>query len=349
MSELTRLLSDTGERLFTDLCTKEAVDAAEQGAWPDALWRALDENGLLAATVPEDEGGVGLPLREALTLLRPAGRAATPAPLAESLLAGALAGAIMPPSLPIAIAIPAEGEDVVASGEEALELSGEVAAVPFGSVVPHVLAIGRRGSETVAALVEAARIEIAADRSISGDPLADLRFSGVRVPRDKWKVVPGGVDPFALAALGRAVLMTGALEWLLAGTVAYALDRKQFGRPIADFQAIQHQLAQLAGETAAAIRASDGALEALGTPHERVEIAIAKARVGEAAGLASAIAHQVHGAMGFTYEHPLHQRTRRLWSWRDQYGSERYWNAETGRRIAGVGADGIWAFVTRVP
>ena len=57
-------------------------------------------------------------------------------------------------------------------------------------------------------------------------------------------------------------------------------------------------------------------------------------RVGEAAGTGAAIAHQVHGAMGFTYEHTLHHATRRLWAWREEFGNETYWAMRLGRMVA---------------
>jgi acyl-CoA dehydrogenase len=73
---------------------------------------------------------------------------------------------------------------------------------------------------------------------------------------------------------------------------------------------------------------------------------VAKVRVGEAAGAGCSIAHQTHGAIGFTYEHSLHFSTRRLWSWRAEFGAEGVWAAELGRRAAARGADQLWADVT---
>jgi acyl-CoA dehydrogenase len=141
--------------------------------------------------------------------------------------------------------------------------------------------------------------------------------------------------------------ISGALEKILEQSVQFALDRVQFGRPIAKFQAVQHNLATLAGEVAAASAAADAAAEACARPDIAIgEIAIAKVRAGEAAGTGAAIAHQVHGAMGFTYEHSLHHATRRLWSWREEFGNEAVWAARLGRMVAERGADGLWPFIT---
>ena len=102
-------------------------------------------------------------------------------------------------------------------------------------------------------------------------------------------------------------------------------EREQFGRSISRFQAIQHYLAQMAAEVAAAGRAAQAAAAAAAgdLTDERflLEVAAAKSRVGEAVGYVVETAHQIHGAMGYTYEHQLHHFTRRLWAWRDEYGA----------------------------
>ena len=126
----------------------------------------------------------------------------------------------------------------------------------------------------------------------------------------------------------------------------YAQDRSQFGRPIGQFQAVQHQLAVLASQVAAANAAADAAMDAASKGPALFEIAAAKARIGEAAHIANGIAHQVHGAMGFTHEHALHRSTRRLWAWRDEFGTEGEWAEWVGQVAARVGGDGLWAFLT---
>ena len=120
----------------------------------------------------------------------------------------------------------------------------------------------------------------------------------------------------------------------------------QFGRPIGRFQAIQQNLAVLAGQAAAATAAAEAAIEVavrdLGSPL----VAAAKIRTGEAAGIGASIAHQVHGAIGFTQEHRLHYSTRRLWSWRDEFGNEAYWARRLGGVVAAAGADRLWHGIT---
>jgi acyl-CoA dehydrogenase len=108
-------------------------------------------------------------------------------------------------------------------------------------------------------------------------------------------------------------------------SLAYTAERVQFGRAIGQFQAVQHQLAQLAEEAAAA-RVAVHAAAATEDPRWLVAAAAAaKVRAGEAAGLGTRIAHQLHGAIGVTAEHTLHLYTRRLRRWRDEHGSETVW------------------------
>jgi acyl-CoA dehydrogenase len=73
-----------------------------------------------------------------------------------------------------------------------------------------------------------------------------------------------------------------------------------------------------------------------------LEIAAAKIRVGEAATEGAGIAHQVLGAIGYTKEHTLHRFTRRLWAWRDDFGSESVWAVKLGNMVAAKGADKLW-------
>jgi alkylation response protein AidB-like acyl-CoA dehydrogenase len=86
-------------------------------------------------------------------------------------------------------------------------------------------------------------------------------------------------------------------------------------------------------------------VDALDGDRFELEVAAAKARVGEAAGVVAEIAQQVHGAMGFTHEHRLHHFSRRAWAWRDEYGNETYWQERLGRHLAALGADRLWDFL----
>ena len=347
MSDSDNIIVDTATRIFQDLCEPATINDAETGVWPTALWDALEESGLPLAWVPEGLGGAGAGMADGFAVLRAAGRFAVPAPLAETLIAGwllARAGIGMPAG-PMTIA-PVHADGHISLGEDGM-LSGRARRVPFARNAGHIAVLAHRGNERLAALVATAGLSIAQDKSLAGEPRDTVSFDGA-VPE---AINPVDVDQDMIQRLGAAVRlqqMAGALEKILEQSVQWALDRSQFGRPIAKFQAVQHNLATLAGEVAAAGAAADLAAEACCGPDlGEAEVAIAKVRAGEAAGAGAAIAHQVHGAMGFTYEHTLHHATRRLWSWREEFGNETVWATRLGRMVATQGADRLWPFITQ--
>src|SRR6201984_2735174 len=347
MSDSTdNIIVDTATRIFQDLCEPNTVNEAEKGGWPKALWDALEESGLTLTWVPDELGGAGATLAGGFAVLRASGRFAAPVPLAETLMAGWLLSqaGIAVPGGPLTIA-PIHADGRIGLGGAGV-LSARARQVPFARNAGHIAVLTHRGDETMVALVAAGGLPIRQSTSLAGEPRDDVSFDGA-MPE---AVRPATIDQDGLVCFGAAVRlqqMAGALEKILEQSVQYALDRSQFGRPIAKFQAVQHNLAMLAGEVAAASAAADAAAEACVGPEIAVgEIAIAKVRGGEAAGTGAAIAHQVHGAMGFTYEHSLHHATRRLWAWREECGNETVWAARLGRMVAARGADEFWPFIT---
>ncbi len=340
------IIVDTATRIFRDLCEPGTVNEAEEGKWPKALWDALEESGLTLAWIPDDLGGAGAEIGDGFAVLRVAGRFAAPVPIAETLMAGwllARAG-IAVPGGPMTIApVHADGHITLSADGK---LAGRARRVPFARDAGHIAVLAHQGNGRVVALVAAAGLPISQSTSLAGEPRDDVSFDSVT----PVAVRPASIDQDRLVTFGAAVRLqqiAGALEKILDQSVQWALDRSQFGRPIAKFQAVQHNLATLAGEVAAAGAAADAAAEACaGADFAIAEVAIAKVRGGEAAGTGAAIAHQVHGAMGFTYEHSLHHATRRLWSWREEFGNEAVWARRLGHMVAAQGADRLWSFIT---
>tara|TARA_B100000686_G_C15997827_1_gene575184 strand:- start:56 stop:499 length:444 start_codon:yes stop_codon:yes gene_type:complete len=145
--------------------------------------------------------------------------------------------------------------------------------------------------------------------------------------------------------------MTHAIGVVLNICIEYTQQRPAFGRPISKFQSIQHYLAIIAGEYAAALAITAAAEESfiqcsqIGDTNI-LPIASAKVRVGEAVNKVCALSHQIHGAMGFTEEYTLHLFTHRLWSWRNDFGNEAVWAAKLGRLVAKLGPEGLWPKLT---
>jgi acyl-CoA dehydrogenase len=342
------LIAETTRRILGDLADPQTVNKAGD-RWKAPAWAALEEAGLTLAWVPESLGGAGAETADGFAVLRQAGRFAAAVPLAETLLAGWLLSraGIAAPKGAMSCGPAREGHRLTLAGNGAL--SGSLRSIPFAKDAKHlaVLAARDNGGSAVA-LVDASQARISDGTSIGGDPLNAVTFTGARpaVVKD----APAGLDGQSLLLMGaavRAMQMAGALEAILELAVAYANERVAFERPIAKFQAVQHNLARLAGEVAVAIAAAGSAADAIANApafDEAVflEGASAKIRVGEAATEGAGIAHQVLGAIGFTQEHTLHRFTRRLWAWRDDFGNESAWAVKLGTLVAAKGADGLW-------
>ena len=344
------IIQDAATRIFTDLCEPRTVNDAEQGIWPEELWNTLEESGLTLTWVPDNLGGAGAEMSDGFTVLKVAGQFAAPVPVAETMFAGLILARanIKSPLGPMTMAPVHAAARIPLAADGTLQ--GSARDIPFARQAKHIAVIARRDNQPVIALVDRAACHISEAKGLSGEARDTVSFNNVR----PLSVAPANLDEDGACAIGatiRCVQMAGAMQRILDQSVQYAQERVQFGRPIGKFQAVQHNLAQLAGETAAAGVAADAAAHALtiGSPDNEDTIAViatAKVRVGEAVSTGSLIAHQAHGAMGFTYEHSLPHSTRRMWSWREEFGNESVWAIRLGRIVAARGADELWPFLS---
>ena len=181
-----------------------------------------------------------------------------------------------------------------------------------------------------------------------GDVNAVLQIAGVVVPDLPVAELIAGE---ALLPAATVSLMAGAMGQALAFSIDHVNTRQQFGRPLGKFQGVQQSLAMMACE----VRAVEAAAAALAARLDAVgldaaaadfEIAAAKLRANRAVGVVTAIAHQVHGAIGFTEEYDLHRVTVPLMRWRGAHGNDAFWAARLGRQVAGFGGRGLWEAMT---
>jgi acyl-CoA dehydrogenase len=356
MRDETRMLLESMGRLFEDKCTKQVVDAAEKGSFPDELWRAVSETGVPLAALPESAGGADAEWSDLYAVLRVAGRYAAPIPLAETMLAGWIGAAagLELTDQPMTVGPVRAGDELILERDgNGWRLSGRASRLPYARSVRRIVLIadGPDG-EMAVALDSTEGAEKTEGRNIAGEPRDTLSFSGLSLAADAAAPVGGGTTRAALyrrGALARATMMSGALERAMDLAVTYAQERQQFGRPISKFQAVQQNLAVLAGQTAAAVAAANVGIESLSRndpESEEFRIAIAKTRVGDAATLACEIAHQVHGAIGFTQEYALQLATRRMWSWREEFGADPEWAAVLGAYVCARGPELLWPTLT---
>ncbi|WP_040339828.1 acyl-CoA dehydrogenase family protein [Candidatus Blastococcus massiliensis] len=330
----------------------EPFDPTPDRRWDAGLWSALADAGLTGVGLPESAGGSGGELADAVAIVRTLAAGAGAVPAAEQLLVAGpaviAAGLPLPPVEEPLTFGHAEGV-VAAPAGDAWTLSGSVSDVPWSGVAAHVALLANGPDGAVLALLPAADLPASAAVNLAGEPRGSLTLDGVRAlvaPLNEAQVR----ELRAGYALARAVQITAALEQVLAWTVQYAGERQQFGRALAKFQAIQMELAEMAGEVTAVTALTDAAVQSLhhGERDFWLAAAAAKVRAGAAVEVVARLAHQVHGAIGFTQEHRLHHLTKRLWSWRDEAGSELVWSRVLAQGLLADGPDGLWPALTRV-
>jgi acyl-CoA dehydrogenase len=352
VAESENIVAETAEKIFADLADAQTINRDKKDEWKAPLWQALTEAGLPLAWVPEDCGGSGASLAEGFSVLSAAGRFAVAVPLVETMLAGWLLAQakITSPEGEMTV-VPASPKDRITVNADG-SLSGRARSVPFAKAAKHfaVLASDAKGSVSIA-LVDAARCRIETGLGLGGDNSDTVTLD--KVQPLTTRPAPKGFDQARLMLMGgvaRSLQIAGALESMLEISVRYSNERVAFEKKISKFQAVQHNLARLAGESAAALAAATSAADAIATATDFndevfLEAVAAKIRCAEAAEKGGGIAHQVHGAIGFTIEHILHRYSLRALAWRDDFGSESYWAVELGKLICNRGADELWPLV----
>jgi len=359
MSDMRNIILDTARRLFGNFGAPETC--ATTGVWAQDLWSQLEENGFTA--VDED----GLTYVDGLALLQVAGYYAVPLPLAESILASKILAdlGLEKPDGVLTLGLVTDGE--VAAGVDGVSITGRWRDVPWARQADAVLLCAPTADgQTFVALFWKEDFQVEPHYNLASEPLDVLTVNGVK-PRAYVVVKESHQDLLVHAALTRILQGAGALEKVLDMTIQYAGERSQFGRPLAKFQAIQQQIAIMAGETAAFLVIAAKAFKALESIVETNDsdisivhavdqgddrtamndlvkaTVLAKIRLAQAAHVSPTHSHQVHGAMGITEEYSLHYYTRRVWSYRHEYGNERFWGDVL---LSVLGESDVWEFIT---
>ncbi|MHA6770315.1 acyl-CoA dehydrogenase family protein [Sphingobium ummariense] len=292
---------------------------------PAEAWAAVEAQGLPLALVDVAQDGLGLSISEAFDLIALCGRRAIALPIVETMIANLL---LSRAALPLAEGM---ASVAIASAE------GRAIRVPWGKEAQTIVFCNGRQ------IVATDRPWIVSEGiNLASEPRTTLdwgRLSATPASCD--------LDPRAVLSAVRAVQISGAIEAMVASSLDYASARQQFGRPLSKFQVIQHQLALLGEEAAAAKVAAR--LAADGASNGDVglaSVAVGLVRIAEAVGATVNISHQLHGAIGTTEEHPLHRSTLRAMAWREEAGNSRAWAKMLGERALAVQPDAFWEFVT---
>jgi acyl-CoA dehydrogenase len=316
--------------------------AAGSGGWDEDLGEkatlALARDGWLGVGLHESLGGQGGDFADAVAVAEAVSAAGWPSPVADVLLVtNALlthAGAARPGG-GIAVVVP-----VIAASDRPGRVRAHAPWAPWATWAEHLLFVVENadGPSTLVA-VDATHATVSHRYNLAGAPWGDVEVADApsvtigTLPEPAERVMERIMGAGALA---RSIQVSVAMQQVRDLAVAHALSRIQFGRPLARFQAVQQNLAMLAGVAAAAgaaVRQAGG--DAL-DPFELADnprLAVAKVQTSVAANEASRLAHQIHGAIGVTREHELHRHTLAMLSAREEFGTEFMWGARLATAV----------------
>ena len=304
---------DAVNDLLNGVCDSDTARAIETGGDSSSLWAQLEASGFTDALVPEAQGGANLGLSDAFAIALAAGRHVLPLPWVHTLL---LRGGLGHQGVAF------ERGPMAMAQSLQQNASGWHALTPMGRDAQAVLLRGPEGwALWPTASAQAHSMALYGNIDVTWHwPQAPAE--AVAVPDADWR---------ALAALGNAGLIAGALERAFELSTQYANERVQFGKPIAKLQVIQQNLSVMAEHVFAARMAAQLGFHSASVWPLTANAAVAKQRCSEAVAECAPIAHAVHGAMGFTAEYDLQRYTRRLHEWRLAHGSEQHWAQRLGQ------------------
>ena len=277
-------------------------------AYDPAFYGRMEESGFLDLLVTEEDGGANIALRDAFPLAISLGRRFSADPILETMVARRLLGAACPRDGFVSL-----GSARLAQGEI------RISALPDTAACHVVVGLGER--------------VVTLPLGTAESTVAKMRWT----PAEAQQALPAGGDrvaPIALTIL--AARMAGAMQAVLATTLDHVKVRRQFGRALSAFQAVQQQIALLTEEAAAAHVAAAAAMD-LGEAVSPVAAAAAKLRASEASVTVTGIAHALHGAIGVSWEHALPHMTQTLREWRAAFGAESAMADRVGRALMASG------------
>ena len=348
LSEEQKILKNTGRDFFEKECPKSLVKemARDEVGYSPQLWRKMAELGWMGLVLDPSYDGIGGSFLDLALLLEEMGRALLPAPFFSTVVLGALTimasgdeknkqkllPAIAAGDLVVTLGLTEsdghysqEGiktEAVLKGGDYII--NGTKLFVPDAHIAQYVICVARAangGSTLFLVDTRSSGVTLTPLLTIAGDKQSEIIFDNVKVPSGHilgeigsgWTYIEK-VWPKIVVA--RCAEMVGGAQQVLDMTVQYAKERHQFGRPIGSFQAIQHYLADMLTEVEGCRHLTYQAawLVSEDLPCKK-EVAIAKSWCSDAFKKVTSVAHQVHGAIGFTEEHDLYLYYKHAKAW----------------------------------
>ena len=334
------MFEDTIERFFSEKISQELLRKYDDGSWASELWAEIEELGFNAAAVPEALGGFGVSWGDLFPIVRALGYHSVPLPMGETIFANWLLGQLGEAPFDGPLTFSANSDLTIKNGL----VSGTLGDVPWARHLTYVMAITSDETPKCVVLDISKASNIDHKFNVAKEARDDLTFDAAQPTLAKHLPEHISSDILSLGgAMLRSAQIAGAVKRALDLTATYTTERVQFGRPIMKFQAIQQQVAVMAEQVASMQIAAEAAFYESANRLAELPIMSAKVCAGDAIEACTSIAHAVHGAIGFTHEHSLHFTTRRLWSWRNEFGSQTFWAQNIGLSICKKRGTDLWS------
>lgn len=349
MSELQTMLGDMVDRLLKELSEQRRNN--QSATLNREQWQLIEEFGLTRLLLPESKDGFNGQWSDAYLVFELLGKYTLPLPIGETIIAKNILHQLAPENgsdLDHGMITIGQCEEPNLSSDKEGNwvFSGALNDTPWGEEAGSILLqISMPAGNTLLLLDPASAATMETISAGNTDPRTQLNFDHakpllqVNTPSQQHSV-------FHAAALLRSAQISGAMQATLALSVQYVNERSQFGRALAKFQVIQHDLARMAEQVSAVKAAAVSACKARDYDPASFEIGSAKLRANMAVPMVCSIAHQVHGAIGFTQEYPLHCYTRRLRAWRSEFGNDGFWSQTLGEQVLQLKETSLWQFLT---
>ena len=304
------------------------------------LWDDIEQNGLPRISVKEKFSGYEIPFFSILPLIKTVNNYGTPLPLSETILSNYILSEsdINPPNGIVTFATDTKNIQIKNN-----MVSGDILSVPYLNVSKNLLIIHEMNNAKQAILIDEINGEIIHKKNFLAEPRYDIKVANLNIA--EIKPLNNKIDFKFLGAVLRSAQMIGAMEKVLDLSINYCSERQQFGRALSKFQAIQHQISDIAVELSASSAALSAITDLNLGDNNFNDIAISKIRAGAAAGKIIAISHQVHGAIGFTKEYELSYFTKNLNSWRNDFGNESFWEEFLGKTFLEKNNKNLWEYL----
>lgn len=343
MSEIKEMVVDVFRGMCKDFVTKELVDRLEEGYWAEEFWHHLEKSELLKVTQHEEFGGANGDISDLFAICEVVGYYAVPAPVVEHMLANWVIEmmGLTPSHSLTTIFLQDEHALLLSAGK----VSGTLQRVPWARVAKQLVTVTHEGTTPYLSMLDLTKATTQSSTNLAAEPRDCVIFDEV-APLSKIEIsLTEVVKIIEIATAAKLSTMNGALQKAFQLTVRYTKERQQFDRPLHRFQLVQQHIALLAGEAAMADTATENMAAALLSNSAGDEVALAAIRIEEACRLVTSSAHQVHAAIGVTFEHSLQHYTRRLWAWRDEGFRAHYWQQMLASRLLQV--DDVWQWMTK--